>query len=106
MISHSLPKPPHFVLASDPLFRGFWHCWDSLHVVNGLLVKPHVKDGAATAYTFVVPTGPSRGGGVGGVEGPGSTNVLFNENVDCTLEPGAMKYRGARTCSRRPWVPT
>ena len=56
MISNSLPKPPHFVWASDPIFRGFWHCWDSLHIVNGLLVKSRVKDDADTAYAFVVPT--------------------------------------------------
>ena len=49
--------------------------------------------------------GPSReGGGVGGVGGLGPAKVLFSVETDCTLGPGAMKYPGARTGSRRPRV--
>lgn len=54
--SLSFPKPPYFVWASDPVFRVFWHCWGSLHVVNGLLVKLQVKNSGTTSYAFVVPT--------------------------------------------------
>ena len=43
-------------------------------------------------------------GGVGGVGGPGTAKVLFNEKIVCSPGPGAMKYPGARTGSRRPWL--
>ena len=55
--SNKLPKPPFFVWAKDPIFRVFWHCWDSLHIINGLLVKTSlVEKGPIPEYSFVIPT--------------------------------------------------
>ena len=50
-----LPKPPFFVWANDPVLRTYWHCWDLLHVVNGLLVKTSANVAAFPQYAFVVP---------------------------------------------------
>ena len=33
------PKPSRFVWGHGPVMRAYWNSWDSLHVVNGLLVK-------------------------------------------------------------------
>jgi len=55
--SNKFPKPPFFVWAKDPILRVFWHCWDSLHIVNGLLVKTSlVEKGSIPEYSFVIPT--------------------------------------------------
>ena len=55
--SNKFPKPPFFVWAKDPILRVFWHCWDSLHIINGLLVKTYlVKKGPIPEYSFVIPT--------------------------------------------------
>ena len=55
--SNDLPKPPFFVWAKDPLLQAFWHCWDSLHIVNGLLVKASsAKTRSLPEYSFVIPT--------------------------------------------------
>ena len=32
--------------------------------------------------------------GVGEVGGPGPAKILFHEEIDCSLGPGAMKYLG------------
>jgi len=37
--SHQMPRPPYFVWAHNPTLRALWHCWDALHLVNGILVK-------------------------------------------------------------------
>ena len=50
-----------------------------------------------------VLAGPLRGG-VGGLGGPGPAKVLFNEEIDCPLGPGTLKYPGARNNSRWPCV--
>ena len=55
--SNKFPKPPFFVWAKDPILRVFWHCWDSLHIINGLLVKTSsVEKGPIPEYSFVIPT--------------------------------------------------
>ena len=55
--SNKFPKPPFFVWAKDPIHRVFWHCWDSLHIINGLLVKTSlVEKGPIPEYSFVIPT--------------------------------------------------
>ena len=55
--SNNLPKPPFFVWAKDPVLRAFWNCWDSLHIVNGLLVKaPSTQTRSLPEYSFVIPT--------------------------------------------------
>ena len=48
------PKPPRFVWGHDPVMRAYWNCWDSLHVVNGLLVKS-TGNNSFPQYAFVVP---------------------------------------------------
>ena len=48
------PKPPFFVWGRDPAMRTYWNCWDSLHIVNGLLVKS-IGDNSFPQYSFVVP---------------------------------------------------
>ena len=40
---HSFPKPPIFVWKKDPIFYTFWHFWDELHVVNGILVRSQIS---------------------------------------------------------------
>ena len=47
------PKPPQFVWGHDPVMRAYWNCWDSLHVVNGLLVKS-TGNNSFPQYAFVV----------------------------------------------------
>jgi len=55
--SIKFPKLPFFIWAKDPILRVFWHCWDSLHIVNGLLVKTSlVEKGSIPEYSFVIPT--------------------------------------------------
>lgn len=54
--SNNLPKPPLFAWARDPDFRVFWHCWDALYIVNGLLVKSSGDSSRALPeYAFVIP---------------------------------------------------
>ena len=50
-----LPKPPFFVWSRDPVLHTYWHCWDFLHIVNGLLVKDAANVAAFPQYAFVVP---------------------------------------------------
>ena len=55
--SNKFPKPPSFVWAKDPILRVFWHCWDSLHIINGLLVKTSsVEKGPIPEHYVVIPT--------------------------------------------------
>ena len=55
--SMDLPKPPLFVWAKDPIFRSFWHAWDSLYLTNGILVKQLTEHISIPNYSFVIPTG-------------------------------------------------
>ena len=48
------PKPPRFVWSHDPVIHAFWNCWDSLHVVNGLLVNISGNN-SFPQYAFIVP---------------------------------------------------
>ena len=50
-----MPKPPFFAWAKDPVLRKFWHCWDHLYIVNGLLVKSLSVDKSLPQYAFVIP---------------------------------------------------
>ena len=50
-----MPKPPFFAWAKDPVLRKFWHCWDHLYIVNGLLVKSLSVDKSLPQYEFVIP---------------------------------------------------
>ena len=55
--SNKSPKPSFFVWAKDPILRVFCHCWDSLHIINGLLVKTSLVDkGPIPEHSFVIPT--------------------------------------------------
>ena len=53
---HSFPKPPIFVWKKDPIFYTFWHCWDELHVVNGVLVRSQTPRQGFSRESIVVPT--------------------------------------------------
>ncbi len=56
--ANDLPKPPHFVWARNPTLRTLWNCWDSLLLVNGLLVKKvPTPNKSLPEYVFVIPTG-------------------------------------------------
>ena len=55
--SMDLPKPPLFVWAKNPIFRKFWHAWDSLYLTNGILVKQLTEHISIPNYCFVIPTG-------------------------------------------------
>ena len=50
-----MPKPPYFVWAGTPSLRVFWHCWDDLYLVNGLLVKNLSANHSLPHYSFVIP---------------------------------------------------
>ena len=50
-----MPKPPLFAWSKDPILKAFWHCWDSLHIVNGLLVKSASTKVPIPDYSFVIP---------------------------------------------------
>ena len=50
-----MPKPPFFAWAKDPVLRKFWHCWNNLYIVNGLLVKSLSIDKSLPQYAFVIP---------------------------------------------------
>ena len=54
--SADMPKPPLFAWYHEPLLKAFWHCWDSLHMVNGLLVKSSTTKRLLPEYSFVVPS--------------------------------------------------
>ena len=49
------PKPPYFIWAGTPSLRVFWHCWEDLHLVNGLLVKNLSANHSLPHYSFVTP---------------------------------------------------
>ena len=51
----NMPKPPYFVWGREKMMRTFWHCWDDLHIVNGLLVKSLSVDQSLPQYAFVIP---------------------------------------------------
>ena len=51
----NMPKPPYFVWGREKMLRPFWHCWEDLHVVNGLLVKRLCADQSLPQYAFVIP---------------------------------------------------
>ena len=51
----NMPKPPYFVWGREKMLRPFWHCWEDLHVVNGLLVKRLCVDQSLPQYAFVIP---------------------------------------------------
>ena len=50
-----MPKFPYFVWAGTPSLRVFWHCWDDLYLVNGLLVKNLSANHSLPRYSFVIP---------------------------------------------------
>ena len=50
-----MPKPPSFAWAGTPSLRVFWHCWDDLHLVNGLLVRNLSANHSLPRYSFVIP---------------------------------------------------
>ena len=50
-----MPKPPYFIWAGTPSLRVFWHCWEDLHLVNGLLVKNLSANHSLPHYSFVIP---------------------------------------------------
>ena len=51
-----LPKPPFFVLSKNPTLRVYWHCWEDLFMINGLLVKNLNADKSSPNYAFVIPS--------------------------------------------------
>ena len=53
--SSGMPKPPSFVWRHDPSLKALWHCWDSLHIVNDMLVKSDNPESALPEYSFVIP---------------------------------------------------
>jgi len=54
--SHQMPRPPYFVWAHNPTLRALWHCWDALHLVNGILVKStQGQPTSLSQYAFVIP---------------------------------------------------
>ena len=54
--SHQMPRPPFFVWAHNPTLRALWHCWDTLHLVNGILVKGvQGQPTSLSEYAFVIP---------------------------------------------------
>ena len=55
--SNDQPRPPYFVCAKNPTLHVVWHCWDKLHLVNGLLVKDVESfNGSIPEYAFLFPT--------------------------------------------------
>ena len=54
--SSGMPKPPSFVWCHDPILKALWHCWDSLHIVNNMLVKSDNPESALPEYSFVIPS--------------------------------------------------
>ena len=56
LISSELPRPPFFVWARNSTLRALWHCWDSLLLVGGLLVKKiKTPSRSLSEYVFVIP---------------------------------------------------
>jgi len=54
--SHQMPQPQYFVWAHNPTLRALWHCWDALHLVNGILVKStQGQPTSLSQYAFVIP---------------------------------------------------
>ena len=51
------PQPPLFVWTNRPVLMALWHCWDDLHLVNGMLVKKAQNQHALSEYPFVIPAG-------------------------------------------------
>ena len=56
LISSGMPKPPFFAWRHDPILKALWHCWDSLHIVNDVLVKSDNPESALLEYSFVIPS--------------------------------------------------
>ena len=54
--SSGMRKPPLFVWRHDPILKALWHCWDSLHIMNDMLVKSDNPEGALPEYSFVIPS--------------------------------------------------
>ena len=54
--SAGMPKPPLFVWRHDPILKTFCHCWDSLHIVNDMLVKSDNPERLSPEYSFVIPS--------------------------------------------------
>ena len=54
--SHQMPRPPYFVWADNTTLRPLWQCWDTLHLVNGILVKRvQGQPTSLSEYAFVIP---------------------------------------------------
>ena len=49
------PKPPYFVWAKNKYLSAFWNCWDSLFLVDGILVKSPPNPRNLPDYAVVVP---------------------------------------------------
>ena len=54
--SSRMPKPPLFVWRHDSILKALWHCWDSLHIVDGMLVKSDNPEKLLPEYSFVIPS--------------------------------------------------
>ena len=50
--SSGMPEPPFFVWRHDSILKALWHCWDSLHIVNDMLVKSGNPESALREYIW------------------------------------------------------
>jgi len=50
-----MPKPHYFIWAGTPSLRIFWHFWEDLHLVNGLLVTNVSANHSLPHYSCVIP---------------------------------------------------
>ena len=54
--SSGMPKPPLFVWRHNSILKALWHCWDSLYIVDGMLVKSDNPEKLLPEYSFVIPS--------------------------------------------------